>query len=138
MKRFSIFVAILVLLPLMTAFSQAARVAAAECSHCTQQWIAPTDCCAPVEVTTSMSCCAEGQAAPPETCPHNGFCQGDKTIPLVVSTVTGLTVDVSLSSTAIKNALNTRQILLNNPQIVRPPPPQRYPFIYLFHCAFLI
>lgn len=135
MKRFSILVTLLLFLPLMTAFSQAAKVAAAECSHCSLEWYAHPDCCG-VPMAVSMENCCEEQAPQPVNCPHSGLCQSEKNIPPVVSTI--LLTGIGVLPVALSVADNQVRVLPEKNQVVRPPPKLQDPLIYLFHCTFLI
>ncbi len=119
----------------MTAFSQAAKVAAAECSHCSLEWYAQPDCCGEPMAVSMKDCCKE-QIPQPEPCPHSGLCQSEKTIPPAVSTI--LVTEIDVLPVALLVPENQVQVLAEKNQVVRPPPTLQDPLIYLFHCTFLV
>ncbi len=119
----------------MTAFSQAASVTAAECSHCTLKWIVQPNCCETPVAEVVSDCCSD-KAKQPEQCPHSGLCQGDKTIPPVVSTISVTEFSAAAVSLSLLGE-NKRDVPEKN-YVARPHPLQSNPLIYLFHCIFLI
>ncbi len=135
MKRIPFCVTLFLLLPLMTAFSQAATLAAAECSHCSQEWFVQSNCCDTPVAETVSDCCKE-KAKQPERCPHSGLCQGEKSIPPVVSTIS--VTDFSAAAVSFSFLGEKKRDVPEKNYVARPPPLQSDPLIYLFHCTFLI
>ena len=90
----------LVLLPLMAAFSEAALITGIDCSHCLKQSITKPDCCAVETVAIEEKCdLADTQTDP---CPHGGFCQAGDTIPVVVTPLSTAEMHVDISLLSIR------------------------------------
>jgi hypothetical protein len=137
MKRIITYICILLVLPLLTTFSQAAFVAAAVCSHCTKEYIymAQPECCA-VNVHGAMAVRSAAVEDTDSPCPYGKICQGEDSFPVVAASTHSLETGI-----AVSHFRHIRKALLNvsEPALEpRPPSLQGLPPLFMLHCSYLI
>ncbi len=129
MKRTPVYPFIILLLALLTAFSQAVSVAKADCSHCTLEYSVLPECC------TAGNPESESEE-PDGSCQHAGLCSGDDSLPAVAAAA------VFMEAAAIVRQHSFFRSEIRKPRQISfagsAPLPDLLPPLFLLNCSFLI
>jgi len=129
MKRIPVYLFIILLLTLLTAFSQAGSVAKADCRHCTHEYSVLPECC------TAGNPESESEE-PDDSCQHAGLCSGDDSQPVVAAAAVFMEAGVVVRQQSFfrSDICKPRQISFAGGA----PLPDLLPPLFLLNCSFLI
>lgn len=136
MKRLHFPIFLVLILPLLAAFTQAADVKALDCPHCMgQSFVQEKECCSMPKTAMEVHGAAHAEEEN-SSCTHGGFCQERDALPVSTGTITA--VDFHTKEASEGFLLSPPSPVTSKTGWGRPPPLLSPHAIFLLNCTFLI